>query len=280
MTEDSPGPGEEGSLEVQDELLEVVLGSEEKRSRFNSFILAALGSVPWVGGFLGAAAAYDAEKARGRTNRWHERWLEEHERKIGELSEALGEIISRVDQLGEEAEERLEDPSYLKLVRQGFRTWDAAATEEKKKLVQRLLTNAAGSALCDDDVVRLFLDWIDHYHEAHFAVIRQVYRNRGITRGKIWDAIHGSRPRDDSAEADLFKLLMRDLSTGGVIRQHRPTDASGRFLAKKRRPAKRPKGVLKSPFDEVEPYELTQLGQQFVHYAMDEVAPRLEGSAS
>ena len=166
----------------------------------------------------------------------------------------------------------------MELVRQGFRVWDDAATEEKKRLVQRLLTNAAGTTLCDDDVVRLFIDWIDHYHETHFAVIREIYRNRGVTRGEIWDAIHGSRPREDSAEADLFKLLMRDLSTGGVIRQHRPTDAQGRFLSQRKRSSPRPKGVLKSAFDEVEPYELTQLGRQFVHYAMDEAGPRI-GSA-
>lgn len=58
--------------------------------------------------------------------------------------------------------------------------------------------------------------------------------------------------REDSAEADLFRLLVRDLSTGGVIRQHRETTGSGEFVRKV--PARRPKGsgtrLMKSAFDD------------------------------
>lgn len=62
-------------------------------------------------------------------------------------------------------------------------------------------------------------------------------------------------------------MLIRDLSTGGVIRQQKEIDAKGNFLLK--RPARRaPPGQVqrtaKSAFDEVEPYELTDLGRQFV----------------
>jgi hypothetical protein len=33
---------------------------------------------------------------------------------------------------------------------------------------------------------------------------------------------------------------------------------------------------MKSAFDNEEQYELTQLGQQFVHYAMTELPPKIE----
>ncbi len=244
-----------------------------RRRKYSRFILASLGSVPWVGGFLAAMAARDAEKERREVNDIHSRWLEEHQRKIEELGATLAEIMMRVEQLGPEASERLENDDYLSLVRQGFRTWDNSATKEKRDLVKRLITNAAGTTLCTDDIVRLFIDWIDGYHEIHFAVIRAIYDHPGITRGGIWADIYGPVPREDSAEADLFKLLMRDLSTGGIVRQHRETTWDGQYKRKTKKT--RSSSTLKSAFDTVDSYELTQLGSQFVHYTMEDVAPRL-----
>jgi hypothetical protein len=84
----------------------------------------------------------------------------------------------------------------------------------------QLITNAAGTRVCSDDIVRLFLDWLDTYHEAHLAVIREIHKNEEPTRYDIWLAVYGEPvPRDDSPEADLYRMLIRDLSTGGVIRQ-------------------------------------------------------------
>ena len=86
--------------------------------------------------------------------------------------------------------------------------------------------------------------------------------------------------REDSADADLFKLLFRDLSTGGVIRQHREVDYYGNFVPKttKRRPrGSGPKPPV-SAFDEEEGYELTEIGKQFVHYAMTDLPLRIEFS--
>jgi hypothetical protein len=76
------------------------------------------------------------------------------------------------------------------------------------------------------------------------------------------------------AEADLFKMLIRDLSTGGVIRQHRDTTYDGQFV-KRKAPRKVGPSTLKSAFDDKEPYELTELGKQFVHYTMNEIVPRV-----
>jgi len=225
--------------------------------------LAALGSIPWVGGFMAAIASIKEDEAQSGTDNLQRQWLEEHARKIKELAETLSE--------------RLESDEYLNLIRMGFRKWDEAATSEKKRLIANLLTNSGASKLTSDDVIRLFLDWIEMYHEIHFAVIREVYQNKGITRHGIWKNIYGVFPREDSAEADLFRLLIRDLSMGDVIRQHRETTIAGQFVAKKPQRGTRASGVLKSAFDSEEPYELTALGRQFVHYTMEEVVPRVEG---
>jgi len=90
----------------------------------------------------------------------------------------------------------------------------------------------------------LFIDWLELYHEIHFAVIREIYKQPGITRREIWLTLYDSIPRDDSAEADLYKLLIRDLSTGGVVRQARETTSDGQYL--KRKPVSRGKSSKSS----------------------------------
>ena len=127
----------------------------------------------------------------------------------------MGEITERFEKLGTQIEDRIQSEDYLKIVRRAFRTWDHADTDEKRQYAANLVTNAGGTRLCSDDVVRLFIDWLNLYHEAHFAVIKEIYRNPGASRYDIWAEIYGEIPREDSAEADLFKLLIRDLSTGG-----------------------------------------------------------------
>jgi hypothetical protein len=158
--------------------------------------------------------------------------------------------------------------------------WDRADTNEKRDYIRRLLSNAAGTTLADDDLVRLFIEWIERYHEVHFAVIRAIYKDPGCTRAEIWQQVYGRPARESSAEADLFKLLIRDLSTGSVIRQHRETTVDGQFLRKPRQPVRRGAApVMKSAFDDTEGYELTELGAKFVHYVLNDVVPRI-GTAS
>ncbi len=251
-----------------------------RRRLIEKFVLAALGSIPWVGGFISAAVSYKTEEGAFHTDNLQTRWLEEHARKISRLLRALEEIFRRFESLGDEINERIQSEEYLGLVRRAFRTWDEAETDEKRKYVGNVVSNAAGSRICSDDVVRLFIDWLDLYHEAHFAVIRHIFKNPGCTRFEIWDSVHGELPREDSAEADLFRLLIRDLSTGGVIRQERDTNQYGQFLRKR---ATRRKGSLpstmESAFEDTKPYALTELGKQFVHYTMNEVVPRIDDSS-
>jgi hypothetical protein len=200
-------------------------------------------------------------------------WLEEHHRKLNQLRNTLDDVSARFEKLGTEIEDRIESDEYLALVRQAFRTWDRAETDLKRRYIANLITNAAGTRLCADDVVRLFIGWLDSYHESHFMVIREIYTHPGTTRYDIWNDIFGEFPREDSAEADLYRLLIRDQSTGGVSRA---TNAAGQFLRKRPgKPAGQAPTTMESAFEDTKPYELTELGRQFVHYTMNEVVTRI-----
>ena len=153
-----------------------------RRRIIEKFILAALGSIPWVGGFISALAEMKLEKDEIKQDSLQSMWLEEHRRKLELLSETLNGIGTRFESLGSEIEERIQDEKYLDLVRRAFRVWDRADTDEKRKYVSNLVTNASATTLCSDDIIRLFIDWLDLYHEAHFAVIREIYRHPRCTR--------------------------------------------------------------------------------------------------
>lgn len=244
------------------------------RKVFEKISLAALGAIPWIGGVISAMASIPLENRDGKADDLRTEWLKEHELKLSLLKESLEEIISRVINLGEEIFERIESPEYLQLVNLSYRTWDDSATEEKRKFIVNLLVNSSGTSLCSDDVIRLFIDWIKNYHELHFKIISLIHKNSGITRADIWRNLSNIIPQENSAEADLFKMIIRDLSTGGVIRQHKPTDYFGNFIKGKSKTSA--KGAIeKSAFDDIEPYELTELGRQFVHYTMNENVVRI-----
>lgn len=271
-------------LEKVDVVIETIRAELDKsepsrRQRIMEAIaLAALSSIPWVGGVLAAGATFKTGEAGDRQDTLRNQWLAEHHKKLNLLQATLEEVFQRIESLGDEVQERLESEEYLTLVRKAFREWDEADTQEKRKLLVQLITNAAGTRICSDDILRLFLDWIETYHEAHFAVIREIHQRPGPTRYDIWQAVYGETvPRDDSAEADLYKMLISDLSTGHVIRQSREVDAAGRFR-KKTSPARRTStGTLESAFEDTKQYVLTELGKQFVHYTMNELVSRLEG---
>ena len=278
-TESTPDPDAEAKAlaEIQGALAKTSLSTWRRVSE--KFILAALGSIPWVGGFISAAASLKTDQRGIDKDNLQSRWLEEHSKKMVRLNETLTGIATRFDNLGETIEERIQSEEYLSLVRGAFKAWDQAETQAKREYVANLVTNAAGTRLCSDDVVRLFVNWLTAYHEVHFAVMREVFKNPGSTRYEIWEALYGAPTRDDSAEADLYRLIIRDLNMGGVIRQERDTTPDGRFL--RRKPVRNRKvssTTMESAFEDSKPYVLTELGKQFVHYTMNEVVPRI-GSA-
>lgn len=248
-----------------------------KGHRYVRFVVAALGSIPWLGGLIAASASLSAENEQQSINTLQRLWLEEHREKLKELGNTLADIFIRLDSLGDEVQQRIESPEYLALVKNAFRSWDQADTEEKKQMFKKLITNAGASKLCDDDLIRLFLHWIDLYHETHFIVMKEIYKNPEITRSQLWQNIHGQPVRDDSSEADLFRYLIRELSTGGVIRQARETDSSGHFLKKDTRGQshKNFSRTMESAFEDTKPYVLTELGKKFVHYVMTDVVSQI-----
>lgn len=258
--------------------------SKGKGKKYVRFVMAALGSVPWVGSYLsilGAVAGFSGEADQDKVNNLLKLWVEEHQPKLEELKQTLGDIVERLDGLGEEVQQRIESPEYLALVRRSFRSWDEADTAEKREYIKRLIINAGATKLCPDDLIRIFIGWIDNYHESHFAVIKQVYQNSsGITKAAIWDNLNdGVRAREDSAEAGLFRYLMRELSMGGVIEIAKQRNEFG--LAYKATSARAPKGmgskVVESTYEDTKPQVLTELGKQFVHYVLNDVVKRVEG---
>jgi len=284
------GEDESRLVAPQDQVIETLRAELEqaepsKRSRIlEKVFLAALSVIPWVGGVLSAAETYRTDEGSMRMNKIQTQWLEEHQKKIALLAQTLHGIGERLSGLGEEIDERIESEEYLALVRKAFRIWDESDTDEKRRLLSNVLTNAAGTRVCTDDVIRIFLDWIRMYSEIHFAIMRGVYKNPGSTRYDIWVDMYGEEtPREDSSQADLYRYLIRELNTGGVIRQPRETNSAGEYLRKSLQRARRASNTMESTFEDTKPYVLTELGKEFVHYTMNEIVTRLEadtGSAS
>lgn len=235
------------------------------------------GLVPVAGGAISGAASAWSEKESENFQKIVNAWLKLQEEEINEIGKTLFEVMIRLDLYDEKINERIKSPEYLGLVKKSFRDWSAAESEDKRVLIRNLLANSAASNLTTDDVLRLFIDWIDKYSESHFKVIKEIYKHSstGISRYDIWMNLHGQIEKEDSPEADLFKLIMHDLSVGHVARQYRPTDYYGNFLKQAPRKGSGSSNTYTSAFENTKLYVLTELGKQFVHYTMNEIVPRL-----
>lgn len=239
---------------------------------------AAGGAIPFIGGVLSAGAAFWSESEQAQVNKLLKQWIEMLEDELREKGRTISEVVARLDMKDDETARRVESEEYQTLLKKSFRNWSSIDSESKREKIRNILANAAATRLTSDDVVKLFIDWLVTYSDFHFEVIGEIYRKTGTTRGQIWRDLNKPAVAEDSAEADLFKLLIRDLSTGGVIRQHREVDYHGNFIKKKATPVRKGQGskTLKSAFDDNEQYELTELGKQFVHYAMTEVVAKIQ----
>lgn len=236
------------------------------------------GAIPFVGGVFSAIAGTWSEGEQDKVNRFFEQWVRMLEDELKEKADTIIEIMARLDLQDETISKRVEGKEFQSLVKKTFREWSGAESNEKRDYIRNILSNAAATNISSDDVVRLYIDWINQYSEMHFQVIAAIYNSNGITRGQIWRKIGKGVVREDSADADLYKLLFRDLSTGSIIRQHRNVDPFGNFISKGTLQKHKAKGRKKtvSAFDEIEGYELTNLGRQFVHYAMTELPIKIE----
>lgn len=267
-----------GSSEGQEQNKEPPAGKGWEKAARGGLQIAG-GAIPFAGGLLAAIASAWSERDQERVNEFLRIWVKMLEDELREKQETILQIVSRLDMHDDEISERVKSSEYQSLVKKAFRNWAGAESDKKREYIRNILSNAASTRITSDDVVSLFLDWMSQYSEFHFAVIGDIYQHPGATRRAIWQRLGKGPAREDSAEADLYKLLFRDLSTGGCIRQHRETDSRGNFIAKRpERSTRRDTNsrVLKSAFDDEEAYELTALGQQFVHYAMTEVPTKIE----
>ena len=240
------------------------------------------GAIPFAGGLFSAAAGVWGETEQESTMAALRAWVKMIEDEVREKQRTIVDIFSRLDMHDAKINERVKSSEYQSLLKKAFRNWAGTESRTKQDFIRNILTNSASTTLVSDDVVTLFIEWLQDYSELHFAVIGELYNNSGSTRRDLWEGLGREPVREDSADADLFKLLIRDLSTGGIIRQHRETDYAGNFINRRpARPAAPPQRgaasvkVAKSAFDDGERYELTALGEQFVHYAMTELTPRI-----
>jgi len=261
--------------------------NNENAKYYRAILTAALGSIPWVGGVFSTLITLQAESEQEQVNELQQMWLEEHREKIFALSGTFNEITRRLDEFctNEQVKvivlERIQSPEYINLVRETFKAWDEASTVDKRNYFKRLIINAAASNLCTDDMIRIFIKWIGQYHEYHIQIISAVYNNHGITLGGIWEKIFANgneRPRENSASADLYRTLIRDLQMGGVIRGRREVNYEGEFIKKSTRGSGRNQSsnVMKSSFDDEDDQELSELGAQFVSYVLQDLVLRLE----
>lgn len=218
-----------------------------------------------------------------KVNQFFREWLQMLRDEVREKEATIIEIMARLDLQNAAIADRVASREFQSLVRKTFRDWSGAESEEKRVWIRNILANAAATRHTSDDVVRLFIDWIGHYSVLHFEVIACIYQahGRGTSRGEIWRTLGRAAVVESSAEADLYKLLFRDLSTGGIIRQHRDINYAGEFVAK--RSTKKPSSgsggrSFVSAFDDEEQYELTELGGQFIHYAMTDLPLKIDYS--
>jgi hypothetical protein len=234
------------------------------------------GTIPVGGGLLSAAAGMWSEREQGRVNHLLQVWIKQLEEDLRAMGETMAEVLIKLDLSDEAVRNRLESPEYQALVSRVFRSWNTAESDMKRGMLRKLLTNAAGTNITGDDIISLFISWINDYNDIHFKVVSAVYKQPGITRLGMWEEIGGEAARDDSADADLFKYVINQLTLGYVMRQERISDEQGRFRRQSRRPQATPARYMKSPFDNEVPYVLTELGKQFVHYALDDPVTKIE----
>jgi|HubBroStandDraft_1064217.scaffolds.fasta_scaffold515506_2 hypothetical protein len=88
--------------------------------KYARFIFAILASIPWVGSVFAASAALHGEREQGQVNLLMYRWVEEHEHAYRRLEQTVAKMVERLEQIGEPAQERLQDEQFLGLVRRGL----------------------------------------------------------------------------------------------------------------------------------------------------------------
>ena len=211
---------------------------EQRSAGRNKWVRGALNAagaaVPFAGGFIAAAASVWGEHEQQRAMDALRAWIKMLQDEMREKQQTILEIMARLDMHDEKIAERVTSSEYQSLIKKAFRNWAGTESRKKQEYIRNVLTNAASMQMVSDEVVSLFVEWLQKYSEFHFVVIGELYRNPGSTRADIWSNLGKGAVREDSAEADLFKLLVRDSrpdrSSGSTVRQTTP----GTSLQRKR----------------------------------------------
>lgn len=258
---------------------DIQLPEQSKAVKYTQKGLEVLsGIVPGVGGLISAAVGSWSDKEQEEINEFFKMWLVMLKDELKEKEITILEILSRLDMSDEKIKNRVKSDEYQSVLKKAFRDWGAAESDKKRVYIRNILVNSVESDLSNYNIVKMFLDWLKRYSEMHLVVVAEIYKGNGLTRRQIWENIGMELAREDSADADLFRLITKDLSLGGIIRQERQTDGYGNFLKKNNRA--RQKGsssrIMKSSFDDKDIYVLTGLGEKFVHYAMNDITPKID----
>lgn len=107
---------EESTLVPRDYVVESIKAEIEscdpsrRRRIFEAIALAALGSIPWVGGVI-AAASVAADKiktgeAAAEKESLLREWLQQHQEKLQLLHSTLSGIVSRLESFGDEVDRK------------------------------------------------------------------------------------------------------------------------------------------------------------------------------
>src|SRR5688572_16237869 len=97
-------------------------------------------------------------------------WMKMLEEELREKQRTILEIVARLDMHEEKIAERVRSPEYQSLMRKAFRNWAGTESRKKQEYIRNVLTNAASARIVSDDVVSLFIEWLQDYSELHFAV--------------------------------------------------------------------------------------------------------------
>lgn len=148
----------------------------------------ARGALQAVGGVLSVIAGAWSEGDQEKVNRFFEHWVRMLYDELKEKQETIIEIMimARLDLQAEVISQRVESKGYQALVKKTFREWSGAESDQNRVYIRNILSNAAASSVSSEDVVRMYIDWINQYFELHFQVIGGIYNAGGITRGEIW----------------------------------------------------------------------------------------------
>ena len=126
-----------GEIGIQEKLVGIL--NKNNKRRISRFILSALSSIPWVGGFLSASASLQAENDQSKVTEIQRLWLLEHQEKIEKLAETIYGIIKRLESFDSKVEDRMESPEYQDLIKKGFRVWDNSDTDYKRDLIKNFM---------------------------------------------------------------------------------------------------------------------------------------------